>query len=270
MRIRTFIVLCLSLSILSGCGGGGGSGAPADTPASEVAAVTLTASKSLVLADGTDAVTIGADVRKADGTAVADGTSVAFSVPENSGILSAASASTTNGFATVTLTLAPISGQNNRTLTVRGTSGSITGVKDVKFINQPASADVLIAFDQAVTNLAALNFKLNSSAGASFNNSTQPVLAINGAIGSLVVGNFDGAVSSTNIGLVNGGAGGCNTGTAPIIKATFAVAPGTGLPLFTVDLTPATFTATDPLNGAVTPQVTAANTVVTVVFDTEL
>jgi len=140
----------------------------------------------------------------------------------------------------------------------------------VRFINQPATADVFIGFDQAVTNLAGLQFNLNSTGGAAFDNDAQNIKAINNAEGSLtiVVGNFIAASNSTAIGLGNAGASGIDTGTAPIIKVTYAVSAG--LPQFSVDLTAGTFSAVaDEAGSAVTPAVTAANLVVTVKYDTE-
>lgn len=259
------LILFLAALPLSGCGGGGGE---ADTNAP--ATVDVIPSKTMALADGSDAVTLLAEVNKADGAPVADGTTVTFAVPDNSGSLSAATATTANGIASVSLTRAPLTGANNQKVTVTCSAGGISGATDVKFINQPASVDVFIAFDQAVTNLAALDFKLNNTAGTTFDNLAQRIAAVNPAAGSLVVGNFDDAANSTMIGLVNGGVSGFNTGTGPIIKVTFAVAADAGLPSFSIDQTPASLTATDPNGVAVTPAVTAANLVVTATFDTEL
>jgi hypothetical protein len=84
---------------------------------------------------------------------------------------------------------------------------------------------------------------------------------------TLVVGNFDAAANSTQVGLVN--ASGFDTGTTPIIKATFAVAAGAGLPAFSIDQAPTSLTASDPNGGATIPAATAADMVVTVTFDTE-
>lgn len=268
MRMRNLIslVLCLAAAALSGCGGGGGGGAAADPNAP--AAVRLTVSKAVALADGSDAVTVQADIKKADGSAAADGTPVTFSVPDNSGTLSASSKTTTSGLASVTITRAPISGANNQAVTVTGTAGSVSGTAGVKFINQPTSVDVSIAFDQAVTDLAALSFKLNSTTGVTFDNAAQPISALNSATGSLVVGNFSTAANSNTIGLVN--ANGFNTGTATIVKATYAIGAGSSLPAFSIDPTPASLSATSTTGGATTPAVTAADMVVTVTFNTEL
>jgi hypothetical protein len=259
----TSLIFILSFVALSGCGGSGGGGDEAPVDLGAAAAVTLTSSKAVILADGTDSATITADVEDADGAAVADGTIVGFSVPSGSGTLSASSAATANGRASVALLRAPIQDALNQTVVVMGTAGSASGIKDVKCINQPASASVSVAFDQAVTNLAGLQFNLNNTATASFNGN---VIGENAAAGSQVVGNSNAAANSTTIALIN--AGGFNAvAAAPVITATFAVT-GSGLPSFSVDLTPASFTAISP-GGAAISAVTAANMVVTVKFNTE-
>jgi hypothetical protein len=132
---------------------------------------------------------------------------------------------------------------------------------------QPTRADVFIAFDQPVTNLAGLDFKLDNTAGATYDNTTQPIAAINAAEGSLTlsIGNFDAATNSTHIVLINGSAAGINTGTAPILKVTYAIADGAGSPTFSI-ASQATFSAIAPDNGPTTPPVTPANMVVTVTY----
>jgi hypothetical protein len=132
---------------------------------------------------------------------------------------------------------------------------------------QPARADVLIAFDQPVSNLAALQFKLNNTAGATFDNNASQIFAINAALGSIIAGNFDAASNSMTIGLANSGAGGISTGTDPIIRITYAVAEGSGQPTFSVDASAGTFTAISDVSGSpTTPPVTSANVVVTVTY----
>lgn len=258
------IVLFLTAAALSACGGGGGGGADPNAPA----IVTVTPSKTLALANGNDAVAIQAEVKKVDGITVPDGTTVAFSVPAGTGTLSTASAITTNGVATVTLARAAITGANNETVTVTAASGNASDRKEVKFINQPSSVDVLIAMNPAVTNLGSLDLTIDNTAGASFDNAAQHVAAVNAAFGNtLVLGNFDSAANSTRILLINGT--GFNTGTAPIIKATFAVASDGGMPQFSASST-AAISATDPGSNLITPAVSAADMAVTVTFDTEL
>jgi Big-like domain-containing protein len=262
VKARLFTVILLALTMAAGCGGKSSSGSDSQ------AAVALTASKTKALANGADVVTIKADVRNPDRTAVADGTLVTFSVPNNAGTLSAPSVLTSNGLATVSLT-----SSSTRTISVAATAATISGTIDIRFISQPSRADVFIAFDRPVTNLAALSFNLlNSIPAVAFDNASQPIAAINAASGpqSLVAGNFNASSSINTIGLVQGGTGGFNTGTAPIIKATYTVNATSVLPVFSVDVTSAaTFTASDPDFSSTFPPVTAANLVVTVTFDTE-
>ena len=129
----------------------------------------------------------------------------------------------------------------------------------------PTQADVFIAFDQSVTNLAGLEFMLNNSEGATFDDATQPIVSINEALGSLVVGNFDGATNTNHIVMVNGSVAGINTGTTPILKVTYKIASGGGSPIFSI-ASQATFSAIAPDNGPTTPPVTPANLVVTVTY----
>jgi hypothetical protein len=228
-------------------------------------AVSVTSSKAVVLADGTDSTVISATVLKSNGTAVADGTTVTFVTTDPDGNLSASSATTTGGVATVSLTHAPILGANNQTTSVTGRAGTASDSIVVKFINQPASVEVLIAFDPAVTNLAALQFVLKNTAGATFNVVAQPISAINAAAGSLVAANF--AADSNTIGLTN--ASGFDTGTTPFIRITYDIVAGAGLPEFSVDAAAEGFIATNPSLGPTTPPVTAANLVVSATFDTD-
>jgi hypothetical protein len=266
-QIRIFywvgLIVFLAL-VLPGCSSDGNGGVVIDPNAP--AAVSVTSSKPVALADNIDSVEIVAEVKRLDGNAVADGKVVTFATTDPDGSLSAASATTVGGLATVNLTHAPIVVGTNQTTTVTCTAGVVSGSTDVKFITQPASVDVFIAFDQAVTDLAALQFVLNNTAGAAFDNGAQLISAINAAeTGSVVAANFNG-VDSNNIALIN--AAGFNTGTLPIIQATYAVSAG--LPTFSIDQTPENFIATEPGLGPTTPPVTAANLVVTVTYDTEL
>jgi len=253
------IMLLLAAAALTGCGGGGDSADP-NGPAD----ITMTASRAMALANSSDAVTIQAAVRKADGSSVADGTIVTFSV--DTATLSSPTATTTNGTAAVSMTCAPVPGANF-TAVVTAAAGNASRTSNVKFINQPSSVDVSVRFNVAVTNLAALQFKLISAEGATFDNNAQLVSRINNAAAgstSIILAGFDPAAKTLTVGLAN--PGGFNTGTTPIIKATYAIAAGSGLPTFSVDA--AGFTATDPQSVAI-PQVTSAALVVTTVFDTE-
>lgn len=134
--------------------------------------------------------------------------------------------------------------------------------------SQPVRANVFIAFDQTVTNLAGLDFALNSGPGATFDNSAQQIAAINAAEGqTLVLGNFDAATNTNHVLLANGNAAGINTGTAPIIRVTYDIAAGSGTPTFGIS-SQAAFSAMSDENGTPTnPPVTAANVVVTVTYE---
>jgi len=259
----TGLIIFLAITGLSACGGGGGGSSNSGV------AITLTPSKTVALADGHDVMTVHAGIANADGAAVADGTPVTFTALDDAGNPFVTQTTTVGGLASITLTRDPIQGANNQTGTITADCGGSSQSVQVKFINQPASVDVFIAFKQDVTNLAGLDFKLNITSGATFSNpDPQPIHTMNNAaVGStLVLGNFISADNSTRIVLAN--PTGFNTGTAPIIKATFAIS--TGLPEFTVDQTPASFTATDFNSSATVPAATAADIVVTVTYDTEL
>jgi hypothetical protein len=258
------VILLLAVSILPACGGGhGGGGADPNAPAT----VAVNA-KTLALANGSDVVTVQADVRKADGTVVGDGTMVSFSV--NTATLSVSTAATTSGIASVTMTSPAIPGANNYTATVTATTGGVSGTRDVKFINQPTSVDVFVRFDTDVTDLAALQFIIKNTPGATFDNSTQLIARLNNAAAgssSIILAGFNAAAGSLTIGLAN--PNGFHTGTTPIIKATYAIATGAGLPAFSVDPAPGSFTAANQGNSLTTPPVTAANLVISTVLNTE-
>jgi hypothetical protein len=82
-----------------------------------------------------------------------------------------------------------------------------------------------------------------------------------------VVGNFDATTNTTKIVLVNGNPAGINTGTSPIIRVTYEVAAGSGVPTFGL-ASQASFTAIGaPDNSPTNPPVSAANLVVTVTYE---
>jgi hypothetical protein len=151
-----------------------------------------------------------------------------------------------------------------------GAAGGVSGNMAMKFINQPASVEVSIALNRTVAGVALLQFNLkNTPAGATFNNADpQRIFAIGDAAGSLVAGNFVAAANSNTIGLVNPAGFNPGNGT-PIIRATYSVVAGAGLPAFSIDET-TPIIAKDPQRTAIAPQLTAADMVITTVFDTEL
>jgi hypothetical protein len=265
-KMMVGLILFLAAT-LSGCGGGGDDGGAGSDP-NGPATVQLTVSKGMALADGSDAVTLLAEVTRADGSTIADGTIVTFTVPTESGTLSAALAATNGGIASVNLSRAPIAGAKNQIVTVTGSVGRVSGATDVKFINQPSSVELFLATDAPVANLAALQLVVNNTAGTSFDNTAAPVFTLNNAAvgAALVTANFNAVANSTTIALIN--ANGINTGTTPILKATFSVAASAGLPSFSIDQA-ASITATDPNGLALNPALTAANLLLSMRFDTE-
>src|SRR5690348_6034060 len=92
---RTAFVLAIFFALPAGL-------ALAQAPAT----VTITASPSVILADGQSTTIISAQVASGSDHAVPDGTLVRFST--TSGILSASTATTTGGVARVTLTSSPL------------------------------------------------------------------------------------------------------------------------------------------------------------------
>jgi adhesin/invasin len=212
----------------------------------EKPAFSLSPAKPIGLADNADTITITATFT---GTAPADGTAINFSVTPATAVLGNATATTTKGVATTTLK-SSVPG----VFTVTAGSASTT----VKFITQPTAMGVSIALNPAVTGLASLQFSLVNSPGATFTAGTES--AVNGAAGSLIVANPT-AGDTTVIGLISGK--GFNTGTAPIITASYGVA--SGLP--TVQVSPSGISAANatfqPI--AVKPE----NFVITVKYNTD-
>lgn len=261
-------LMTIILATLAGCGGGGGGGNPFDPNAP--ASITMTASKPAALAGSRDTITFQAKVTRSDGAAVADGTGVAFSIDSTDGTMSASTAITANGLATVSLVHTAVTG-SNRSVTVTATTGGVSGAKTVKFVKQPVSAAVSISFGNTVSNLGTLSFVLKNSTGgifanASFDNGAQPISVLNAAAGSLAVGNFNSGDNA--ISLIS--ATGFSTGTLPIIRVTYAISVGLELPVFSIDQFPSSFKATDSSNNPVVLPLLAGDLVVTTVYDTEL
>jgi hypothetical protein len=268
MTLNKFSSLLILLLVtgMSACHGGGGGGGNPNAGAT----ITLTPSKTVALADGNDVVTVHADIKNADGTPIADGTPVSFTAPGDNDNPAVTQTTTEDGHASVSLTRDPIQLATRETATVTASSIGLSKSTAIKFINQPAGAEVQIGFNQPVTNLAGLQFNLHSDAGATFDNTAQLITGINAAetTQTLVTGNFISAAHSTKVVLAFAGLSGFNTGTTPVIKATYAITAG--LPAFSVDVASAsTFTAVGPDFGPTTPPVTAGNLVVTVIYDTD-
>ncbi|MCD6266247.1 MAG: Ig-like domain-containing protein, partial [Deltaproteobacteria bacterium] len=107
--------------------------------------VTVTAGSASIVADGSSSTLITATVKDANGNNIADGTTVNFTT--TAGTLSAASATTTNGVATVTLT----SPTNLGSATVTATCGGASGTVSVSFIAGAVSAITLTATPNNLT-----------------------------------------------------------------------------------------------------------------------
>ena len=100
---------------------------------------------------GATGVTVTATVNKKDVTAVPDGTPVTFAITSGNGSLSAASALTTGGVATVTL-----SANVTNVVAVAATAGAVTGTATVSFTdpNAPAAMTLTAAPTTAITGSA--------------------------------------------------------------------------------------------------------------------
>jgi len=109
---------------------------PPPTPSNDPAGITLAASSSPGFTTG-PAVVISANVTRAAGDAVPDGTSVSFSIVSGSGTLSAATATTTGGVATVSLS----SSTAGASVGVRGVAGSVSAQLSVPFVAPPPTND---------------------------------------------------------------------------------------------------------------------------------
>lgn len=108
LRFLFVRVLCISLVILTGCstGGDGGRGTGTETSATPTGSnsIVVSATPDGLPADGSSTSTIIATVTCANGDAAADGEVISFSIPSGAGTLSASTAETTGGVATVTYT----------------------------------------------------------------------------------------------------------------------------------------------------------------------
>jgi adhesin/invasin len=133
MGIFSLLLALVTLTMV-GCG--------SDTPADPNAPATLTVTSSPASPQISTAATITANVLKADGTAVPDGVTVAFTT--TGGTLSAASATTTGGNASVTLTSATAGA-----VTVTATAGGATNTVAVTFVNPNAPAAVTLTASPA-------------------------------------------------------------------------------------------------------------------------
>lgn len=257
-RHAPFLAIGILLLLMTGCGGGGGGTPPGPN---DVSTVSVTSSKNLALANGTDAVTITASVTKVAGGAVADGTTVTFTVASGTATLSSTNATTVAGVASVTVTHAPITGAKNETDTFTATASGVNSAAgaSIKFINNPSSATVDIALDVPFTGLSAIDFVLAPNGATYASSSLINEANVTGAL-ILAPGNDAYAFFSPNTGV--------NTvANKPIFHFTFTINPTTitSLPSFTLQ---------QPSNGfqvvATSPTTVAASDfILTTVFDTQ-
>ncbi|MBT0654451.1 hypothetical protein KI810_15470 [Geobacter luticola] len=172
--------------------------------------VTLTASKNIALNNNSDSVNLTATVSPAvpNGTVVTftapSGTTISTVTPTSGNVATAVARSTTH--ASVTFT-ASVAGANGSTI--------------VKFIPQPASADVFIALDSART-LDSLELKFVNDAGATYTSATSlnQLLADTGSLLTAGPGLADPANTIT-IGVVSA-AGFTTVANTPIIQLTYS------------------------------------------------
>jgi len=163
-RLGVYIVMLAALSLLlAACHSSSDNGGTAPN------IVTMTANKSIALANGNDIVsaetiTLTALVTDAAGTPLA-GQTISFVMTAGTGSLVNASATTNaSGIATVQLMRDPITPPATREdITVTATAAGASGAKTVRFINLPASAAIQVALTRTVTDIAILTFDLVSA-----------------------------------------------------------------------------------------------------------
>ena len=274
MKMKSFAKMTALLTLawqLAACGGGGGGGAAPPPPPDPNAPTSVTLSVAyrggyqVAMADNAETVTITADVKKSDGGAVPDGTQVSFT--PSAGTLSAATAATAGGKASVTLKLGPIAAPaKNQTVTITATAGTVTSASaSAKFINKPSSATVDVALNTALTDLAGLAFRVIPS-GAAFS----AAALINEA------STTDGAIfavpgSDVYTYLKTGAPGIATVANKAIFRFTFTIDPNAiaVLPTFAIGEPTTGF---QPLNSSLQPisvTLTTASFITTAVFDTE-
>ena len=125
-----------SATITATCGGVSGTTTVSFIPGAP-ATVTVTATPANLTADGTSTSTIKALVTDAQGNAVADGETISFSVTAGTGALSAPTADTTNGLATVTYTASDTAG--TETVTAEAANGTANTVNVTLIAEQVGS-----------------------------------------------------------------------------------------------------------------------------------
>ena len=120
-KLGAYVVLVAVISLLfAGCGGSNGD----DVDLNAAASVTVSADKDIALANGSEDITLRAEVKNVDGTPLS-GKAISFVVTAGAGSLHSADAATNaSGIATAKLNRGPIAPPNtseNVTVTVTAT-----------------------------------------------------------------------------------------------------------------------------------------------------
>ncbi|GFE58744.1 hypothetical protein [Geobacter sp. AOG1] len=172
--------------------------------------VTLAASKNIALNDNNDTVNLSATISPA----VPNGTAVAFTAPSGTTI---SNVTLTSGNVATAVARSTTHASVSITASSAGANGSVI----VKFIPQPASADVFIALDSAITKLDSLNLKFVNDAGATYSSaaSLNQLLADTGSLLTAGPGVSDPANTIT-IGVASA-AGFSTVANTPIIQLTY-------------------------------------------------
>ncbi|WP_157046170.1 Ig-like domain-containing protein [Geotalea uraniireducens] len=214
----------------------------------------VSASKGLALANNTDTITITTAFQA---PVPADGSVVNFST-SGAASLSAASATTTGGIATVTVKSATAG-----RVTVRAdlSGSSATASTDIKFIAQPTSMAVTIAMNPPITSLAALQFVLINDPGATYNNGSYKI--INQAAEQIT---SEPVSSGNNLTLGVFSLTFFDTLATPIIQLSYNIS--SGLP--GVQVSPTGIIAGTGMNATpVTPPLTPSNFLLAVKYNTD-
>ncbi len=264
------ILAVVTLLLFTGCGSssGGGGGAAAS-------ATTLTADKTIALANGTDPVSPERVTFTATST---PGTPVSFVITAGTGsLVNPAAATDASGNATVQLQRNPITGVNTREdITVTATAAGASAAKTVRFINLPAQAAVTIALNRVIQDLGSLTFDVVSSPTQSapqFMLVTPLGAAIAfpriGPLGPGTQNTYTIAAGTTTYSLLTTVSPGITTRVNdPLVGFTYNIDPTIkSLPTFAVGTTPSAVTSL--ATGAVAITVSKTDFVETTVFSTD-
>ncbi len=184
---RALLFLVLIGVMLAGCGAGVNwfPTIGPDSPAS----ITVTASSTSPVVGAS--VTITATVKKADGTAVADGTQISFTTV--GGTLSGFSAATTGGVASVVLT-----NTSATSCTVTASTGIVSGHVTVTYVSAitltPSTSSV------AIGNLITITASVKKTDGTAVNDGTTVTFTSNGGNLSASTATTSGGIATVTIG----------------------------------------------------------------------